>query len=88
MLHQTQTLFTGSEDSVLCAWSLAPQAPPDVEMDHAEPTNARSADAMDEDEEIGGGKRRRVGEERELERGDPGYIGGDGGWGKRGKSRR
>lgn len=48
-----------------------------------------TATAMDEDEEIGGGKRRRAGErERELERGDAGFIGGDGGWAKRGKSRR
>ncbi|CDZ97059.1 WD40 repeat protein [Phaffia rhodozyma] len=68
----SQTMYTGSEDSVLCSWSLndtsGKDEDEDVEMDkHAQ---------VDGDDEMNGVKRRRP---------DEPMLGGDGGWGKRGR---
>lgn len=75
---QLGQLFTGSEDGVLCSWTLYPPAQADVEMDDEE---VDQGGAMAEDEELGGGSKRRRDEDAEV-------LGGDGGWGGMKRGRR
>lgn len=74
---QSGQLFTGSEDGVLCSWTLSSPAQTDVEMDDEE---VDQGGAMAEDE-LGGGSKRRRDEDAEV-------LGGDGGWGGMKRGRR
>jgi hypothetical protein len=64
-------LYTGSEDSILCAWPIAgvEATSEDVEMDSnaVETVQPAEESRMDEDEELGGGggKRKHDGETEE-----------------------